>query len=49
MENNNFQAIEIISVLNENETLPQILTVPEIKIIADKETEKKTMFNTIRS
>jgi hypothetical protein len=41
MKNNNFQAIEIISVLNDNETLSQTSTLPEIKIIADKETEKK--------
>jgi hypothetical protein len=41
MENNNFQAIEIISVLNDNDSQPQTSTMPEIKIIADKETEKK--------
>jgi hypothetical protein len=39
MENNNSQIVEIISVFDDKET--QISTLSEIKIIADKETEKK--------
>lgn len=40
--NNNFQAIEIISVLDDKET--QTLTLSEIKVIANKETEKDQSF-----